>query len=201
MWSDYPGDGSPLHLAELPSSYTDLHGELVARLLQANQAKKRLQELERSNSGLPGGVNSPGQREWASSPGGGSSSKAPPQGLGLEKSEARPALCLLCGQVENADGKGACTAHAARCGLGTGAFFLLQECLVVLMHGPRACYLASPYVDDHGERHGQFRGRPLYLDQTRLQLLRDLTAHHEVSGGDPSQFRNLLHWWWFVRLK
>ncbi len=91
-----------------------------------------------------------------------------------------PALCLLCGAVLDGDGKGRCTAHATKCNLGCGMFFLLQECTLVLMHRRRACYLPSPYVDDHGERHGQFRGRPLYLDRRRLDLLRALAANHEI---------------------
>jgi hypothetical protein len=48
------------------------------------------------------------------------------------------------------------------------------------MHGPRASYLPSPYVDDHGERHGQYRGRPLYINASRLELLRSLAANHKV---------------------
>jgi hypothetical protein len=83
-------------------------------------------------------------------------------------------------QVLDANGKGKCTAHAATCGHGNGVFFLLQECIVVLMHGTRAAYLPAPYVDRHGEKHGQFRGRPLHLDQQRLNLLRNLVAMHEV---------------------
>ena len=91
-----------------------------------------------------------------------------------------PALCLTCGAVLDGDGKGRCTAHAAACGLGRGMFFLLQECTLVLFHHRRACYLPSPFVDAHGERHGQYRGRPLYLDQRRLEVLRSLAAQHEI---------------------
>jgi hypothetical protein len=97
-----------------------------------------------------------------------------------DKGEVRPALCLLCGAVLDANGRGQCTAHAAACGHGSGVFFLLQECVVVLLHGTRAAYLPAPYVDRHGEKHGQFRGRPLHLDPHRLHLLRSLVALHEV---------------------
>ena len=97
----------------------------------------------------------------------------------LTESE-HPAVCLVCGEVLDADGKGQCTKHAKTCGLGVGTFFLLQECSVLLIHGSRACYFASPYVDAHGERHGQFRGRPLFIDPSRLAVLRNLAAGHEV---------------------
>ena len=49
-----------------------------------------------------------------------------------------PAVCLACGLVLCGDGKGECTRHAARCGGGCGVYFLLQECTVLLVHGPRA---------------------------------------------------------------
>jgi hypothetical protein len=101
-------------------------------------------------------------------------------GAAVAEKELKPALCLLCGEVLDADGKGLCTAHAKQCGLGVGMFFLLQDCSVVLMHGPRASYLPSPYVDDHGERHGHFRGRPLYLNQARVKVLRSIVANHKI---------------------
>ena len=37
-------------------------------------------------------------------------------------------LCMVCGSVLNAAGKGECTKHAQKCGGGAGIFFLLQEC-------------------------------------------------------------------------
>lgn len=46
--------------------------------------------------------------------------------MGKSEKELRPALCLLCGEVLDADGKGNCTAHVKHCGLGVGMFFLLQ---------------------------------------------------------------------------
>ena len=91
-----------------------------------------------------------------------------------------PAVCLACGLVLCGDGKGECTRHAAHCGGGCGVYFLLQECTVLLVHGPRACYFASPYVDAYGERHGQFRGRPLHLDEQRIEVVRKLWATHGV---------------------
>ncbi len=57
-----------------------------------------------------------------------------------------------------------------------------KDCAVLLLHGKKGCYLPSPYVDDHGERHGHYRGRPLYLDPTRWEVLRKMVASNEVSS-------------------
>jgi len=92
-----------------------------------------------------------------------------------------PAICLVCGEVLCAEGKGACTRHAVGCGAGIGIFFLLQECSLLFVHGPRACYFASPYVDAYGERHGQFRGRPLFLYPARIEVVRRLWATHAIA--------------------
>jgi hypothetical protein len=89
------------------------------------------------------------------------------------------AVCLVCGQVLNAGGKGECTRHAAQCGAGAGLFFLLQECSGLLLHKSKAAYLHSPYVDSHGETP-QYRGRPLNLDVARYEHLREVWYGHAV---------------------
>jgi len=89
------------------------------------------------------------------------------------------ALCLVCGQVLNAGGKGECTKHAYKCGGGSGIFFLLQECVSLIMHGVKAAYIHSPYVDSHGETP-QYRGRPLNLDLDRYNILREMWSGHLV---------------------
>lgn len=61
------------------------------------------------------------------------------------------AVCLICGDVLNAGGKGECTRHSYKCGAGTGLFFLLQECSGLIMHKGKAAYIHSPYVDSHGK--------------------------------------------------
>ncbi|CAM9397496.1 unnamed protein product [Chrysoparadoxa australica] len=61
-----------------------------------------------------------------------------------------PALCLICGKVLSARGTGQCTRHAATCGQGVGVMFLLQDCTILLLHGMRAAYFPSPYVDAYG---------------------------------------------------
>jgi len=89
------------------------------------------------------------------------------------------ALCLVCGEVLNAGGKGECTNHAFECGAGAGIFFLLQECIGLIMHGTKAAYVHSPYVDSHGETP-QYRGRPLNLDLDRYDILQELWSGHLV---------------------
>jgi hypothetical protein len=53
---------------------------------------------------------------------------------------------------------------------------------VLLIYQKRASYFASPYVDAYGERHKQFRGRPLFLDDRRLEALRKLWARQGVAN-------------------
>ena len=89
------------------------------------------------------------------------------------------AVCLVCGEVLNAGGKGECTKHSFKCGAGAGLFFLLQECSGLILHKSKAAYIHSPYVDSHGETP-QFRGRPLNLDLVRYDHLRELWNGHLV---------------------
>ena len=96
----------------------------------------------------------------------------------LPESE-QTAVCLICGEVLNAGGKGECTKHSHQCGAGTGMFFLLQECTGLIMHNGKAAYIHSPYVDSHGETP-QYRGRPLNLDLGRYDHLREVWSGHAV---------------------
>ena len=89
------------------------------------------------------------------------------------------AVCLICGEVLNASGRGECTKHSFKCGAGAGIFFLLQECSGLLLHKSRAAYIHSPYVDSHGETP-QYRGRPLNLDLDRYEHLREVWYSHGV---------------------
>lgn len=89
------------------------------------------------------------------------------------------AVCLVCGEVLNAGGKGECTRHSYKCGAGAGMFFLLQECSGLIMHKSKAAYIHSPYVDSHGETP-QYRGRPLNLDLDRYDHLREVWFGHGV---------------------
>lgn len=117
------------------------------------------------------------------------------------------ALCLVCGQVRskccsivlgsyyshltrlvpcapsfqvlNAGGKSECTKHSYKCGGGAGIYFLVQECVGLIMHGQKAAYVHSPYVDFYGETP-QYRGRPLNLDLDRYRILQSLWSGHSV---------------------
>jgi len=87
--------------------------------------------------------------------------------------------CAVVYKVLNAAGKGECTKHAYKCGAGAGIFFLVQECVGLIMHGQKAAYVHSPYVDFYGETP-QFRGRPLNLDVDRYGILQSLWSGHSV---------------------
>eukprot|EP00546_Thalassionema_frauenfeldii_P000890 CAMPEP_0178937310 /NCGR_PEP_ID=MMETSP0786-20121207/25676_1 /TAXON_ID=186022 /ORGANISM="Thalassionema frauenfeldii, Strain CCMP 1798" /LENGTH=2359 /DNA_ID=CAMNT_0020615847 /DNA_START=262 /DNA_END=7341 /DNA_ORIENTATION=- len=89
------------------------------------------------------------------------------------------ALCLICGEVLNANGKGECTKHSFKCGAGACIFFLLQECQGLIIHNGKAVYVQSPYVDSHGETP-QYRGRPLNLDLDRYDIFRELWTGHGI---------------------
>lgn len=88
-------------------------------------------------------------------------------------------VCLICGEVLNAGGKGECTRHSYTCGAGTGMFFLLQECAGLIIHNGKAAYIHSPYVDSHGETP-QYRGRPLNLDLDRYDHLHEVWSGHAI---------------------
>ena len=164
------------------------------------------------------------------------SATAPIAGLSIDS----PALCLVCGMIFNAYGKGQCYRHTAECkgsacfvagstsnttastassttaytptttvppnrttstnngthtanpsnsdiggmgGMGgTGVFFLLQDCVVIICHGPRMAWYPSPYVDEYGEcNQGGLRGRPLFLDSRRYESLRQLWATNGIA--------------------
>merc|ERR1712127_712199 len=76
---------------------------------------------------------------------------------------------------------GPCTLHARKVGSGFGIFFLVQKCTVLLLHNNKSAYSASLYVDDHGEEDpGLRRGRPLFLQRERYQLLQDLWYQHKI---------------------
>lgn len=91
-----------------------------------------------------------------------------------------PAICLVCGQVLNAGGSGECYLHSEKCCGDYGIFFLLQDCVILLCQGERACYMPAPYLDDYGERHRNTRGKPLHLDSKRLDLLNKMWIGHSI---------------------
>eukprot|EP01035_Chromulina_nebulosa_P021218 gene21218-27483_t len=90
------------------------------------------------------------------------------------------AICLICGEILDGNGKGHCTKHVQYCNGETGMYFLVQDCTILITHGPRACYLPAPYVDEFGERHRHHRGKPLHLDQRMYDMLRKIWISHNI---------------------
>lgn len=80
-----------------------------------------------------------------------------------------PAMCLVCGQMlccdafcckETVHGRnvGSCTAHAYKCGAGTGIFLRVRDCVVLLINGiGKGCFYPSPYLDAYGETDRELR--------------------------------------------
>jgi hypothetical protein len=91
-----------------------------------------------------------------------------------------PAVCLTCGQVLDTKERGVCMKHNASCSGEAGLFFLLQDASILLLHGPRTCYVSGPYADETGEHPRTFRGRPLTLDQRRMKILTKMWLEHEI---------------------
>ena len=86
------------------------------------------------------------------------------------------ALCLTCGAYLDSKGKGYCTEHAKTCG---PVFFIVQQCKLIVIAGKRALYLPCPFVDENNETP-QYRGKPLYLDNKRILLLKRLYFGHQI---------------------
>ncbi|GKY92493.1 hypothetical protein MPSEU_000219700 [Mayamaea pseudoterrestris] len=109
-----------------------------------------------------------------------------------EVSNSETAMCLLTGSVMRSGASrrqgvrshrtpGACTLHARKHGSGIGLFFLVQKCTVLLIHNNKSAYCPSIYVDEHGEEDpGLRRGRPLFLNATRLQALEKMWRQHGI---------------------
>ena len=102
------------------------------------------------------------------------------------------AVCLITGSIMRASlprrqsrrqlrPPGACTLHARTVGSGSGIFFLLQKCIVLLVHNKKSAYSASLYVDENGEEDtGLARGRPLFLKDDRYSDLENLWRSHGI---------------------
>ena len=76
---------------------------------------------------------------------------------------------------------GECTRHARSCGGGVGVFYLVHQCMVLLVHGAFASYHPSLYIDAHGEEdRGLRRGQPLFLSPARQRTLYALCLAHAV---------------------
>ena len=117
-------------LLALPLEYTRLHAYIMNETIRALNPPA---ETQGDKVGIPGipGIGSRGGDDGS----GGMSmaaltvaakSKGSGTGKGRGKGFDQPAMCLVCGAVLNAGGKGQCYAHTMQCGGETGIFFLLQ---------------------------------------------------------------------------
>ena len=106
------------------------------------------------------------------------------------------AICLITGevicaarpdrQIQYSDRSlkqrpGNCTLFARKMGSGTGVFFLVQKCTVLLIHNNKSVYSPSLYVDENGEEdNGLQRGRPFFKREDRYHALDSLWQNHGV---------------------
>ena len=101
------------------------------------------------------------------------------------------AICLITGAIMRSGiprrntrthrPPGACTLHARKMCSGTGIFFLVQKCTVLLMHNNKSAYSASIYLDENGEEDTSLRrGRPLFLKEERYVALENLWRQHGI---------------------
>lgn len=93
-----PDPSAQIELVRLPHAYTELHAQVSSSTTS-------------SNSNTSGG--------------GGEEGNGVLGGAGAGR-VGHPAVCLVCGEVLDASGRGQCTRHARECGCGVGLFFLLQ---------------------------------------------------------------------------
>jgi len=111
----------------------------------------------------------------------------------LAPSISDPAICLVCGSILDGGGSGAITAHVKRCSGDSGLVFLLQQSMVLMLHGDRCAYAPSPYVDDHGERQKSARGRPLFCDERMFKCIETMWIDHEIPREIASKRSSLGH--------
>lgn len=100
-------------------------------------------------------------------------------------------LCLICGDLLcMAEGCGSypfersvtqfaefetMRLHAHECAAGIGIFLLLKATWVLLIRNNRTAIWGSPYLDEFGEEDMELhRGKPLYLNQERMEVLQRL---------------------------
>ncbi|KAI8927517.1 hypothetical protein BC831DRAFT_452194 [Entophlyctis helioformis] len=91
-----------------------------------------------------------------------------------------PALCLFCGTFVCSQSyccaekeHGECNLHMAECAGSVGAYLLVKDGIMLLLHNENGFYVNPPYLDAHGEVDLKFRrGRPLFLNQKRYDEIR-----------------------------
>lgn len=107
-----------------------------------------------------------------------------------EKVPVDPAICLICGTLvcsqsrccsSFSTNKGECNIHADLCGGGTGMFFLIKKCVLLVLFDGRGHFLNSPYLDLHGEVDpGLRRGKPQFLNGQRYDEIKVMWVKHQI---------------------
>jgi E3 ubiquitin-protein ligase UBR3 len=104
------------------------------------------------------------------------------------------AVCLICATLVCFK-QGCCkqqnvceaVAHAAECGAGTGVFLIVTSTYVILIRRHKACLWGSLYLDQYEEEDRDIkRGKPLYLNKARYQLLQYMWLAHRFDYIDKS---------------
>ncbi|KAK0554585.1 E3 ubiquitin-protein ligase ubr1 [Tilletia horrida] len=106
------------------------------------------------------------------------------------------AICLLCGEVQccqmfccqteeegDEDAKGECYQHMAECGGAVGLYFKSNSNCLLLLYHRNGSFLASPYLDTHGEMDIGLsrRGRLQKLHMQRYDEVRKHWLGHTVA--------------------
>ncbi|XP_017759565.1 PREDICTED: E3 ubiquitin-protein ligase UBR3 isoform X2 [Eufriesea mexicana] len=94
-------------------------------------------------------------------------------------------ICLLCGAIVCLKQNriqwnvSEVVQHSFDCGGGTGIYLVVTSTYIVVIRGQRVCLWGSLYLDDFQEEDRDLkRGRPLYLNQDRYQLLEQQWLAH-----------------------
>ncbi|CAL7947523.1 unnamed protein product [Xylocopa violacea] len=94
-------------------------------------------------------------------------------------------ICLLCGAIvclkQTRKQWNVCEVvqHSIDCGGGTGIYLVVTSTYIVVIRGQRVCLWGSLYLDDFEEEDRDLkRGKPLYLNQDRYQLLEQQWLAH-----------------------
>ncbi|KAK0521984.1 E3 ubiquitin-protein ligase ubr1 [Tilletia horrida] len=105
------------------------------------------------------------------------------------------AICLMCADVQccqmyccqteeegEEDAKGECYQHLAECAGAVGIYFKSNSNCLLLLYHRNGSFLASPYLDTHGEMDiGLRRGRPQKLHTQRYDEVRKHWLGHTVA--------------------
>ena len=105
--------------------------------------------------------------------------------------------CYMDRETTRSRSVGTCTMHAMAHHQKIGVFYLIHDNRVVLVKNGMAAFYPSMYVDENGEdvqRVSSGKHRPLYLEVSRWESLKQLVATHLV-GEAVSYERSISAGW------